>query len=193
MGPNWCFHDWCCIKKVVERLVCFYHITYHILCNSHTLEKFDLSNLSVLSKLEKNVKLQDTLESINLSLKPFFHGKKTVVEASIAALLKLVTYDKSTNSCSLADEFDYIAEREGKTKHMSFYHQRRFAKLGYSAGSIIAALDLLQVLLHETEKDNFSSSLANCTWSVNFYLLNCKPCLLYSQSDTTTVKLCWDQ
>ena len=37
---------------------------------------------------------------------------------------------------------------------MPLYHQRRFAKLGYSATSIIGALDLLQMLLHETEKDN---------------------------------------
>ena len=33
-------------------------------------------------------------------------------------------------------------------------HQRTFAKLGYSAASKIAMLDLLQILLHETEKDN---------------------------------------
>ena len=68
----------------------------------------------MLSKLEEDVKLRDTLESISLLLKPCFHGKKTVVEAGIAALLKLVTYDKSANSCSLADEFDYIIEREGR-------------------------------------------------------------------------------
>ena len=141
------------------------------------MEKFGQSNLSALSKLEKDVKLRDTLESINPLLKTFFHGKKTVVEASIAAFLKLVTYDKLANSCSLADKFDYVTEREGKTKHMSLYHQRKFTKLGYSAASIIATLDLLQILLHETEKDNLLSSLANCTWSVNFYLLNCKPCL----------------
>ena len=105
MGANWCFHDWCCIKKLeklVEGLVCFYHITYRILCKSNKVEKFDKSNLSVLSKLEKDVKLWDTLESINPSLKPFFHLKKTVVEA----VLKLVTYDKSANSCSLTGEFD---------------------------------------------------------------------------------------
>ena len=37
---------------------------------------------------------------------------------------------------------------------MSLFHQRRFAKLGYSAALTIAALDLLQMLLHETEGDN---------------------------------------
>ena len=37
---------------------------------------------------------------------------------------------------------------------MSLYHQRRFAKLRYSTTSIIAALDLKQMLPHETEKNN---------------------------------------
>ena len=74
------------------------------------MEKFGQSNLSALSKLEKDVKLRDTLESTNPSLKPFFYGKKTVVEASIAALLKLVSYDKLANSCSLTDKFNYVIE-----------------------------------------------------------------------------------
>ena len=69
-------------------------------------------------------------------------------------MLKLVTYNKSSNFCSLADEFDYVVEQEGKIKHISLYHQRRFAKLRYSATSIIAAFDLMQMLFHETEKDN---------------------------------------
>ena len=37
---------------------------------------------------------------------------------------------------------------------MSLYHQQRFAKLGYSASSILAVLPLLQSLLLETEKDS---------------------------------------
>ena len=37
---------------------------------------------------------------------------------------------------------------------MSLYHKRRFAKLGYSAASILAALPLLQMLLVETENNN---------------------------------------
>ena len=70
------------------------------------------SNLSIINELEQSMKLRNTLESVNPALKPFFRGKAAVVEAGTHALLKLVTYDKSTNSCSLADEFDYIVERE---------------------------------------------------------------------------------
>ena len=69
-------------------------------------------------------------------------------------MLKLEAYDKSVNSCSLADEFDYIVERERKVKHLSLYHQRRFAKLVYPAAAILEALTLFQMVLNETETDN---------------------------------------
>ena len=98
------------IKILVPRILNSQHQPYHSLCKGHTVEKFGQSNLSVLSKLEKDIKLWDTLESINPLLKPFFCGKKTVAETGIAALLKLVTYDKSANSCSLADRFDCVVE-----------------------------------------------------------------------------------
>ena len=166
------------------------HKPFHTLCKSHTVEKLDKSNLVVLSKLEKELKLRVKFESINPALKPFFRGKEAVAVAGICALLKLVTYDKCANSCSLADEFDYIVEREGKVKHMSLYHQRRFAKLGYSAASILAALPLLQMSLLETEKNNLLvqacrmyseceffitelQALAYFTHKVTLPLLNC--------------------
>ena len=38
--------------------------------------------------------------------------EKTVVESGIQALISLVSRDKSANSTSLADQFDYICERE---------------------------------------------------------------------------------
>ena len=87
------------IEKLVPRILNYQHQLYHILSKSHTRDKLDQSNLSVLSKLEKDIKLRNTLESINPLLKTFFHGKKTVVEAVITALLELVTYNKSANSC----------------------------------------------------------------------------------------------
>ena len=88
----------------------------------HTLEKSDRSNLSVLNKLEKDIKLREKFESVNPALKPYFWGKDAIIESGIYALLKLVTYNKSANSCSFAGEFDYIVERKVKVKHMSLYH-----------------------------------------------------------------------
>ena len=129
------------------------HEPYHILCKSHTVEKLDKSNLSVLNELEHSMKLRNILESVTPALKPFFRGKAIVVEEGIYAFLKLVTYDKSANLCSLEDERK-CKGREGKLKNMSLYYQRRFATLDYAAASILAALPLLQLLLLETEKNN---------------------------------------
>ena len=107
------------IEKTVAKSLNSTYEPYYILCKNHTVEK---TNLSVLNDFEQNMKLRNTLESVNLALKPFFRGKAVVVEAGIYALLKLISYDKSANSCSLADEFGYIVEREGKVKHMTLYH-----------------------------------------------------------------------
>ena len=130
------------------------HKLYHLLCKSHIVEKLDASNIDVLAAFEERLKLQQCLEAINPALKPFFRRKKAVVVAGIQAILKLVSYDKSGNSSSLAEEFDVIIEGEGAVKHMSLYHERRFTKLGYSAASILQAFPLLQSLLEETWKSN---------------------------------------
>ena len=58
-------------------------------------------------------------------MKPFFRGKKAVVVDDIQAIPKLVSYDKSGNSSSLAEEFDVLIERECAVKNMSLYHERR--------------------------------------------------------------------
>ena len=123
------------IEKAVAKSLNCSHESYYILCKSYAVKKLDTSNLSILNELEQSMKLRNTLESVNPALKPFFWGKAAVLEAGIYTLLKIVTYDKSANSCLLGDEFDYVVEREGKGKHMSMYHQHRFAKLGkYTTG-----------------------------------------------------------
>ena len=98
------------VEKMVPQIIRSNHIPYHLLCKSLTVEKLDKSTLDVLSQSEKCVSSKEKFESINSPLKPFFRGKIAIVESGISALLKLVAYDKSANSCSLADEFDYIVE-----------------------------------------------------------------------------------
>ena len=66
--------------------------TVHLLCKGHTVEKLDASNLNVLSLVENLVNLRQTLENKSPSLKSFFHGKKTTVEANIDALITLVCF-----------------------------------------------------------------------------------------------------
>jgi hypothetical protein len=130
------------------------HHPLHLLCKSHTVEALDRSNLDVLSQIEKDVKQQDILERINPRLKSFFRGKSAVVEAGIDAILKLVTHNKSANSCSQADLFECICEREGEVKRIFLYQQRRFAKLGKAAASILNAKDILNTLLEEIDSTN---------------------------------------
>ena len=76
-------------------------------------------NLSVLNKFEKDTKLRGKFVSVNPALKLYFWGKYAIVESGIHTLLNLVTCNKSANSCSLADEFEYIVEKEVKVKHVS--------------------------------------------------------------------------
>ena len=88
------------------------HRPYHLLCKSYTVEKLDATNLEVLATTETSVKKRELFESINPSLKSFFGGKKTVIEARIDAFMTLVSHDKSGKSCSQAELFDLICERE---------------------------------------------------------------------------------
>ena len=78
----------------------------HLLRKSHTVEALDHSNLSVLYEIEEQGKQREILDGINPSLKSFFRGKKTTVEAGIKALLSLISHDKSGKSSSFSDLFD---------------------------------------------------------------------------------------
>ena len=69
-------------------------------------------------------------------------------------MLKLITHNKSGNSCSQAELFDHICEREGEVKRVFLYQQCQFAKLGKAAASILNAKDILLMLLDEVQVTN---------------------------------------
>ena len=69
-------------------------------------------------------------------------------------MLTLITHTKSAKSCSQADLFDHICERENVSKRVFLYQQRRFAKLGKAAASILQARDILTMLLDEVDGTN---------------------------------------
>lgn len=94
------------------------------------------------------------MEGINPTLTAFFRGKAAVVEAGIDALISLITHNKSANSCSQSDLFEYICEREGVAKRIFLYQQRRFAKIGRAAACILEAKDILSMLLDEIQVTN---------------------------------------
>ena len=118
------------------------------------MEALDKSSLYILARVEKSVKQQEILEKINPALRSFFRGKKAIAEAGIEALLSLLTHDKSAKSCSQADLFEFICEREGVKKRVFLYQQRRFAKLGKAASSILQARDIMQMVVDEVEGTN---------------------------------------
>ena len=130
------------------------HHPYHLLCKSHTVEALDRSSLQVLSKVEKSVSQQETMEGINPALKSFFRGKAAVVEAGIDAIISLITHNKSANSCSQADLFEHICERERVSKRLFLYQQRRFAKIGKAAACILEAKEILNMMLDEIQVTN---------------------------------------
>ena len=142
------------IEETIPDALGSMHHPYHLLCKSHTVEALDRSSLQVLAKVEKNVSLQATMEGINPALKSFFRGKAAVVEAGIDALIALITHNKSATSCSQADLFEYICEREGVTKRIFLYQQRRFAKIGKAAACILEAKNILNMLLDEVQVTN---------------------------------------
>ena len=82
------------------------HIPHHLLCKAHVVEKFDKTNLKVLSTIETELKMCERLETLNPLLKPFFRGEKAIVVAVIKALTKLISHEKSGNSATLSEEFD---------------------------------------------------------------------------------------
>jgi hypothetical protein len=126
----------------------------HLLCKSHPVEAFDRSNLSVLAEIENNLEFRKKLESINPAVKSFLRGKTTVVQCAITSILSLVSHDKSARSSNQADLFDFILQRENQVKRIAMYHERRFTKLGYCAGSIIQSFPYLRMLLNETHLSN---------------------------------------
>ena len=73
--------------------------------------------------------------------------------------MNLISHEKSASPTNLADRFDAICEREGAIKHMSLYQERRFAKLGYAAGSILNAIPLLTMLLNDALLKIFTLNL----------------------------------
>ena len=178
------------------------YIPLHLLCKSHTVEGLDRSNIQVLSEVERTIQFRDKVEAVNPAIKRFTRGEKCVVVAGIKSVLNLISHEKSASPTNIAHLFDVICEREGAIKHMSLYQERRFAKLGYVAGSILDAIPLLTMLINDAPNQNlhtesvriyiecefFSTALAVLSYfsyKVSLPLLNCIE--NSSQSDLCTI------
>ena len=147
---------------------------YHLLCKSHTCEKFDACNIQTLGEIEAKINLRDQIESREPQLKSFIRAKRSIVaDAVIPALLKLVAKESDGKTSSLADEFSLILEEDGLYKTFSIYKERRFARLGYSAGSVYESIPQFKKLLERTNKNN----------------LLVRACRLYLESDFVVAAL----
>ena len=119
------------VEELVSEKLSVETLPSHLLCKSHCVEGLDRSNISVLSSVEKEIKMAETFIGGNPNLRSWFQGEKAVVVAGIKCLLNLVSHQKSP----------YVHV------HMSIYQERRFAKLGMIALSLVEALPLIQELL----------------------------------------------
>ena len=167
------------------------HIPYHLLCKSHTCEKLDESNIQTLSIIENRIGLRKQLEQREPRLKSYLRSSKSIVAGTvIKALLKLVAREGDGKTTSIADDFDLILEEDKVYKTYSLYKERRFSKLGYSAGSIYDCLPQFQKALERTNKNNLLirscrlylesdfiktalKALATFTYCVTMQFLNC--------------------
>ena len=127
------------------------HIPFHLLCVSHTCEVFDRGNMAILKELEMKIKLREAVIARMPALKSFLTNKSVTV-AALEALNKLVINDG--HKSSQWEMFDKILQDKGKTKKHSQYLERRFAKLGYSAATVVYHLEDYEDLLHDVKSNN---------------------------------------
>ena len=166
------------VEKIVAGKLGSNHVPEHFLCVSHTIEKFDAMCISVLVDIENKISLRGKIESSHPELKSFFRGKQCIVQCAIVALCKLICPDTSGKSSSLSDEFNLLIEKQKRVKTVYMYQERRFTKLGTTAASIIDSLDLYQLLLDQTTRNNLlvkaSKLYVNCE-----YIICALACLAY--------------
>lgn len=167
------------------------HIPKHLLCKSHVCEKFDATNISALAQIESKTSLRDKIEKRDPSLKSFLRQKKSIVaDVVIPALLKLVSVEGDGRTSSLSQEFSLILEEDGVYKTYSLYKERRFSKLGYTAGALYDCLPQFHKLLERTSRSNLLvracrlylesefviaglKALSNFTYYITMPFLNC--------------------
>ena len=141
-------------EGVAEKLGCS-HVQVHVLCKSHTAgEGVDTELIKVLIKrVELPLKLRTHLECVNPALRMFFRHT-SVVQACLRALTKLVTPDKSANSCSLSSEFEELSKELGMSRKLVLCDEKRLGRVGSCASAILESLPILERLVDQSPADN---------------------------------------
>ena len=128
------------------------HIPFHLLCVSHTCEVFDRGNMAILKNAEEKLGLREKLIARMPALKSFLSAGKSVTVTALEALNKLVSNDGHVSS--QWELFEKLLLDKKKTKKQSQYRERRFAKLGYVASTILHHIDDYEDLLKDTKSNN---------------------------------------
>ena len=111
-------------------------------------------NLTTLSQLKAKVGLSEALLKREPQLKSFLRSKKSVVEAALEALLKLVAHEDDGETISLADLFTLKLGEAAVHQTFSLYREKRFTRSGYQAGAVYDCIPYFKQILNHTPLNN---------------------------------------
>lgn len=197
------------IGEGVAEILTSNHIPIHLLCKSHTCERLDNDNLTTLAVIESQIGLRDLILKREPMLKSFLRNTKSVVQAAMEALLKLVSVEGDGKTTSLGPLFNLKLEEAGVHKSFSLYKEKRFTRLGYQAGAIYDCIPFFKQVLTETPLNNLLvrsckiyiendfilaglKALANFTYKITMPYLNCVEKTDQSYLVEVLPKLCQD-
>lgn len=121
------------------------HIPHQLLCSAHWCENIDKKCLEVCMDIEQKMKLKDLLLRKMPSLSAFIRGKKSIVEFAIEACCSIVL--NTGKKSSMYKSFLNICQIDDVSRKVGAYKQRRFARLGHCAGSIVHHLSQFKTLV----------------------------------------------
>ncbi|CAK8673115.1 unnamed protein product [Clavelina lepadiformis] len=81
-------------------------------------------------------------------------GKSIIASVVVPALVKLVARGGDDKTISMADEFSLVLEESGTQKSFSLYKDRRFIRLGHTAGALVDCVLHFKKMLSRTSKNN---------------------------------------
>lgn len=132
------------------------HVPHQILCVVHTCENMDLKCLEVLQDIESRMGLKTKILEKMPGLAAFMRFKRSIVELAIEAITKLVL--NTGHKTSLHREFLDICNEGKISRDIVRYIPRRFAKLGYCAGTVVHHLPELRQLLSKFSSNQHSQA-----------------------------------
>lgn len=127
-----------------------------LLCTAHSCEVMDKKCLELCMETENHTNIKGQILGKMPGLGAFFRAKKSVVEVAVEAITKLIL--NTGLKTSLYKEFLDVCDEHQVSRKIGAYKQRRFAKLGYCAGSIVHHLPEIRALLEKFHGNQLSQA-----------------------------------